>query len=493
MNVDDVLQIDVLEKRARDVLHEIATLRNSLRPVNQLPPEVLASCATFVSDADPRPIVALTHVCRYWRRAISSNPTSWASIATGWKRLVPLCLERAGAVPLVIDITVSDVKSDEDFLTSLLPHASRIGSLRLVGFASTEAVTDDLPGFFSSPMPNLTSLELQQTTEPAELFPSREAPIPPVFQNVARLVSLRLTRTPLYPTLFKISSLRELRLFEYASLFSFGTLVGFLDSNPNLECVALDVRLVADSVKTTPTRKVSLSRLKHLSITCSKAIDSKGLLSCISLPRGANVEVVFTGTGVSAELEPFLPSPPTSIRELLAPITVVRAQQTPREVHLSGNSSAFTFRSPRDPFGARGWLLLFSTTLVRELRVDPHPYRFSDQYLSDMMKDLPALEILVISKATVFPDGFFSALTKEPTLCPALRTIAFFDCDIDPDTMKKLGEALTRRRDSTAARVYRVVIVSNTVTMPDRTLVQQLRKSVPCVDVRMDDKLPDLS
>jgi len=334
-----------------------------LRPVNRLPPEVLVLCAAFVSSVDPRPIVVLTHVCRYWRKAISSNPTSWASIATGWKRLVPLCLERAGAVPLVVNITVSDVKSDEDFLKPLLPHTPRIGSLRLVGFASTEIVTDDLPGFFSSPMPNLTSLELQQTTEPAEVFPLSEATVPPAFQNTARLVSLHLTRTPLYPTLFNISSLRELKLLGYASPFDFGAFIRFLDSNLDLEYVALDVQFITDSVETACTRKVTLSRLQHLSITCSKAIDSKGLLSCISLPRGANVEVIFTGTGASVELEPFLPSPPTPIRELLAPITAVKSQQTPRELRLSGNGSAFTFRSPED--SADGWILLFSTTLVR--------------------------------------------------------------------------------------------------------------------------------
>ena len=71
-----VLQIDALVKRARDILNKVVTLRNSLRPVNCLPPEVLASCATFVSDTDPRPIVSLTHVCRYWWRSISSNPRS---------------------------------------------------------------------------------------------------------------------------------------------------------------------------------------------------------------------------------------------------------------------------------------------------------------------------------------------------------------------------------------------------------------------------------
>jgi len=462
-----------------------------LRPVNRLPPEVLASCATFVSDADPGPIIALTHVCRYWRRAISSNPTNWASISTGWKRLVPLCLERAGAVPLAVDITVSDVKRDKDFLRSLLPHTPRIGSLRLIGFASTEAVTDDLPGFFSLPMPNLTSLELQQTKKPAELFPSREALVPPVFQNTTRLVSLRLTRIPLYPTLFKISSLRELRLLGYTSPFDFGAFIGFLDSNLDLEYVVLDVQFIADTVETTPARKVTFSRLRHLSITCSKAIDSKGLLSCISLPRGVNIEVIYTKLDPPAALEQFLPSPPTPIRELLAPITVVKTQITPRELHLSGNGSTFTFRSSED--GAHGWLLLFSTTLVRELCMDPHPYVFDERALSPVMKFLPALEILAISRTTASSLGLFSALTEEPALCPVLKTIAFFDCDINPDEMQKLGEALTRRRDSTAARVYRVVIVSSTGKMPDHASVQQLRKTVPFVYIRMDDKLPDLS
>jgi hypothetical protein len=406
--------------------------------------------------------------------------------------LVPLCLERAGAVPLAVDITVSDVKNDEGFLNPLLFHTSRIGRLRLVGYASTEAVADDLPGFFSSPMLNLTSLELQQTAEPAELFPSSEALVPPVFQHVARLASLHLTRTPLYPTLFNISSLRELKLLGYASLFNFGTFVGFLHSNLELEYVVLDVQFITDSVETAPTRRVSLSRLQNLSITCSKAIDSKGLLSCISLPHGVDIEIISTKMDPSAELGSFLPSPPTPIRELLAPITAIRTQLTPRELHLSGNGSVFTFRSLENPLNAHREFVLFPTTLVRELYINIHPYSFTDVGLSKVMKRLPALEILAISEAAMFPAGLVSALTEEPVLCPVLRTIAFFDCEINPDIIKKLGEALTKRGDSAAARVYRVVIVNSTGTLLDRTSIQQLRRSVPCVEVRVDDKLPDL-
>ena len=175
-------------------------MRNSLRPVNRLPPEVLSSCATFVSaDNDPRPILPLTHVCRYWRKAISSDPMNWASIATGWKRLAPLCLERAGVVPLAVDITVTDIKMGDNFLETLIAHTSRISTLRLVGHSSIEAAENYLPSSFRSQTLNLTSLELEQTIEPVGLFPSSEAPVPSVFRNVSRLKSLRLTRTPFIP------------------------------------------------------------------------------------------------------------------------------------------------------------------------------------------------------------------------------------------------------------------------------------------------------
>ena len=188
--------------------------------MNRLPPEVLTSCATFVSDIDPRPIVSLTHVCRYWHSSISSNPRNWASISTGWKRLAPLCLERSGAAPLTFDITVSDARRSQDFLELLLPQISRIDSLRLTGYPFIEAAAVALPGFFDPPMPNLTSLELQQTIEPMESSPMVE-PSPQIFQNVAKLESLRLTRTPLYPAVFRITSLKELKLLGYTSPFHF--------------------------------------------------------------------------------------------------------------------------------------------------------------------------------------------------------------------------------------------------------------------------------
>jgi len=280
--------------------------------VNRLPPEVLTSCATFVSDADPRPIVPLTHVCRYWRSSINSNPRSWASISTGWKRLAPLCLERAGAIPLAVDIMVPDVNGNSNFLQALIPHVARISHLSLTGYPSIGVVADDPPGFFASPMPDLTSLELQQAAEPDELFPPSEAPAPPVFQSVSGLKSLHLTRTPLYRALFGIASLVELKLLGYTNPFHFETFMGFLGSNPDLETVALDVRFVEGSIGTTPLRMTSLPRLRHLSVTCAEPIDAKGLLSSVSLPRGTHLEV---SCSQWTTLVYCLPSPPPTYPE----------------------------------------------------------------------------------------------------------------------------------------------------------------------------------
>ena len=453
-----------------------------------MPPEVLTSCATFVSDTDPRPIVTLTHVCRYWRKSIVSNPRSWTSITTGWKRLGPLCLERAGAVPLAVDITVSDIGGGEDFLESLIPQTSKIGRLRLTGYSSVETVVDDLPGFFDSPMPNLTSLDLQQTTEPAELFPSNEAPVPPIFQDVTKLESLSLTQTPLYPVLLSVTSLRELKLLGYTSPFHFGTFLGFLGSNPDLERVVLDIQFVADSVEIAPTRMTPLPHLRHLSTTCARAIDAKGLLSCISLPHGTCLEV---SCSQKTTLDLLLPSPPTSIQTMLAPITIAKFQVTPWEFRVLGSNGFLSFRYPKTETWGGGFDL-FLTASIREFHMDITPWTFSFDGLGFLLAHLPALETLAFANAT-WATKAFDSLAGQPPRCPCLKTVVFFNCKLTPGALKEFEGVVVKRKDLATAWLYRVVIVGNPSTLPDYTVVQQLRQHVPCVDVRMDDKLPDLS
>ena len=407
---------------------------------------------------------------------------------------MPLCLERAGAVPLTVDISVPDIKNSENFASSLLPHTSRIRRLRLAGLSSVEAVADDLRGLFDSPMSNLASLELQQTLEPGGLFPSAGTPVPPVFQNVSKLESVHLTRTPLYPTLFSIPSLRELKLLGYTNPFDFGTLMNFLRSNLRLENLVLDLQFTANSVEGAPSgTKVSLPRLRDLSIICSRATDSRGLLSCISLPRGVHTEITSTLSDTSAELCSFLPSPLTPVIELLNPITTVKNQMTPRHLQVIGNSAKFTFRSPKGTTrDAHVDFIMFPTTAVRELYTNVYPNQYNDAAISDLVLALPTLEVLAVTK-TSFPAGLLPVLITEPVLWPTLKTVAFLDCNITADIVKKLGEAIAKRRYITGAQVFRVVIISSTGTPLSVTSIQELRKSVPCVEIRVDDKFPDLT
>jgi len=458
--------------------------------VNRLHPEVIALCAAFVSDTDPKSIIPLIHVCQYWRKAIASSPRNWAAIGSGWKRLVPLCFERSGAVPLSVKISVSDIKRDEDFLRVLTPHASRIFELSLTGYSSIESVADDLPGLFTSPMPPLTSLELEQTNQPTEAFPSNEASTPPVFRNLSKLRTLDFIRTPLYPAVFRIASLVELKLVDYASPFHFGKFIKFLHSNQNLEAIILDLQFSEGSKQIAPERKASLPQLQRLVFTCGSATDARALLSWVSLRRGSHITIRGSQSNPSANLASFLPSPPTPIREMLTPITAIECRSSD-SFHAFGEGK-LSFQPSKPPPRLYDGLDLFVAETVREFRI---AYAFDSQssgtFLSWPLERLPGLEALVFSK-THLPSGSLSALAKEDPLCPSLKTIAFFDCKVTGDVIKELEEVLAKRRDSTAARLYRVVIVNATHPLPNPQLIRRLKTFIPRVDAGMGDELPAL-
>ena len=455
--------------------------------MNRLPPEVITLCATFVSNTDPRPIVSLTHVCRYWRKAITSSPRNWASIGSDWKRLVHSCLERAGEVPLTVNIKISDVRGDEIFLKAILPHTSRIAHLSLTRYRSIEAVANVIPTLFISAMHNLISLELQQSSKPIELFPSRPAlPIP---WRLSRLTSLRLTQTPLYPALTNITSLVELNLVGYTTPFDFQKFTSFLSSNPDLQIITLDIQFVDHPPWVWSARTVSLPRLRYLSFTCADPIDARALFSSLYLPRGASLEVVGSQANQCFELYSFLPSPSTPIQEILAPITTIKYQNYPRAVQFYGKDSYLSFRCSQFPFGTYSEFSLFPITTVREFHVKIDPY--SD--LSWPLSQLPALETLVLVDVPTFPTQAFAFLTEQPVLCPSLKTIAFFDCVLNSKATKELEDGVARRKNSTAAWLHRIAIVRRSGALPDHKLIHRLRNYVPYVDARIDDKLPDLT
>ena len=457
-------------------------LKNPLRPANRLPPEIIALCAAIIPY--PKSTVSLTHVCRYWREAIISSPGNWTLIDSRWKRLVPTCLERSGAAPLTANIWLSNIQKDKDFIQALLPHVSRISHLSLTRYRSIRNLENLLPNFFASPMLNLTSLELEQEGESTDLFPSKAAPTPQLLQNVSKLKSLRLTGIPLYPVLYNIEPLVELKLVDYSVPFQ--KFIGFLESNLNLEILDLEITFDSDPVLTAPERGISFLRLQRLALSCDNAVDTRALLSSLSIPRGASVEV-HGSDWEPYDLASFLPCPSTHIQDLLAPITTIKYLHSPGRLHLFGNDGSFSFHTAHAPQKFYEEFGLFATGAVREFHLP-----FGNQHrLSWTLERLPALEALVISKGDIGPK-FFSALAEEPVLCQSLHTIAFLDCRVASEVIRELEGVLVKRGHSFAARLHRVVVINRTRELPDHYLISQLRKFVPRVDVAVGDELPDL-
>jgi len=237
-----------------------------------------------------------------------------------------------------------------------------------------------------------------------------------------------------------------------------------------------------------PLEGCPLARLRELSFTCVNAIDAKLLISSISFPRGVSLEVFSSRRKKDADLRSFLPSPPTPIQGLLAPIATIKCQDEPGVVQLYGNNSRFSFRCSGFRLDAYCGLSLFSTTAVREFHVQTN----SCHDLSRALLRLPALETLVLVGVTTFSDDSFKFLAEEPVLCPSLKTIAFFDCNLCSRTIGELEGVVTRRKNSMAAWLHRVVIVRRAGKLPDSKLIHRLRQVVPRVDARIDEELPDL-
>ena len=483
-----------MEKRTKGILREVVRLRNALQPVNRLPPEIIALCASFVPCTNPKPIVSLTHICRHWRGAIISSTSNWTLIGTKWARLAPLCLERAGVAPLTVTISTPGVRERDlaDFLRALFPHTTRISHLSLAMGSSIEGEMDKYPGFFAS-MPALTSLEHYRSEEPAKWFPSNEIPVPPLFQNVSKLTSLRLAQTPLYPTLFNITSLVELK-FNGCGIH-FRKFIGFLESNHSLETIVLELEFFGGSVSTSAERTVSLPRLRRLAITCEHSISARGLLSCLSFPSGVNIEVRECQVFSCGNLALFLPRPPTPIQELLAPITTMKSWVNSGGFHLSGGGGSFTFNFSENPLHYDQELELFATGTVRQLHIffDPRSsYVGPGDRRHWPFECLPALEVLIISGYRQ-ECGPLAPLAKDPALCPSLNTIALLDYLETPEAFKGLESMLVERENSTSARLHRIVIANKKRDMPNQIQsIGRLRELVARVDTIVGDDLPDL-
>jgi hypothetical protein len=112
--------------RVPEIWRKARNARNSLAPINKLPPETLARVAAFLNPG--RQLRNATAVCQHWRTILFLFPWLWNTIHCSNRAHFEVCLERSKPAPLEVQLHAPHFHLFE----YLLPHTSRLVALAVL-------------------------------------------------------------------------------------------------------------------------------------------------------------------------------------------------------------------------------------------------------------------------------------------------------------------------------------------------------------------------
>ena len=288
----NISQTNTLKSHALQFLNAIDYLTNSLQPMNLLPPEMVSRIATYLIDEAEyyRPLLAATHISRYWRETILGCSSLWTSIDSRHPRLAGVCMERSKAAGLVVKLRPGVTL---DFVSALRLHTRRIKAL------DVKMPPSDFQQLLPQLDPHLMRLE-SMTLDLNSVYPLPCVSFSPLLSlDMSGLKVLEVQNVLLMPPFPRPTNLSRLSI-----VFSDGCLSTLLDliaANPHLEEILIISRV---SDPTHPSGAIiPLPRLRVLNLTLPwHAI--RTLLRRISLPPSANLTVTTT----MHEKKEFLPT-----------------------------------------------------------------------------------------------------------------------------------------------------------------------------------------
>ena len=470
-----------------DALRLLHSFRNLSQPVNRFPPEILSRIIRYVTHEDGTDAlltISLTRVCRYWREFIISTPRNWTSISNRYKNLAELSLQRAKAAPLKIDLDMYQFRWKSKFSRLINPYVQNIKTIHFSGFEKVKDLKQSLPNFPQS-VPNLQSLTLAKYKHASQESHS----IDPCESLAPSLKSLKLVGVPLCHSFLRLRALTELNFNVHWLDFHLDTLLDFLEENHSLQIVTLGIRFREPSLRHSQRGTAIMNRLQHLSINTPDAMDGKALISNIVLRRGAHLELVI---GTHKRLKDLLPgTPPTQLSNLLSPI-FMECQYKSRSIsiQLRGPNGSFSFQEFYEGEKPSVESHLLPLTSVREFRlIHPKSAQVSSRHDVFNPSFFPALEALAVACGT-WASHILSNLLSNPSFPPSLKTLAFLNCNLSGDFMEELTRFASDRKNTTSAKLRRVVIIDSQGNLPTIASIDTLGEHVPIVDIRVGKELP---
>lgn len=433
-----------LDAGAKRLFIRLEELKNSLQPVQQLPSDIIVEIATYLDpracNGDHQPLITMSHVCRYWREALVSNPKSWCFLRSEYLDLFPLFLERSGSYPLEVDLT------DTWFsyaIQHLIPYASRLESLRCyVDEANAEFLW------------TLSKLDHSPNLQTFSIVANRAPPVAPqltemglISGDMSNLRTLELLPLPVTPQFAGFRRLTNLRLdVVYSTLTD---VLDLLAANPSLE----KVRLLGNFDESEDERAVGsipLGCLQFLSVErCTPCI----FLEKLTFPRNARI---FIRYNLISNLIPLAFTLPRSMGkyENLQGLTCLHVLIGPQDdvyVDATGpnGSVALRFMGLRDVSPACNAIASLSTREITQFVCELHPALTSMEIgkVTRLMDILPDVEeITLVHFGGADTQDFLSAL-KNTRGWTRLLGLKFVHCRQVNDWIGDLIQVAAERND----------------------------------------------
>jgi hypothetical protein len=408
-----------------DVLHLIRSWRNQLAPINQIPPEIFALLPDFLdTNKWDQDVIALTHVCRAWRKVFISRSSLWIDLDCLDEDKTRVYLERSKSSPINLVLVRNGGLPPRDPFFQIIPHA--IGRLKTLYAKGTPEHLQDITAQLSQPAPLLETLAIHGGCESE---PHR-SPVLPSTLFGGDLSSLR--------NLCLISVRTELPWRNMVNLTSFilsdmppgevsaGQVLGFFEAAPHLrEAEFHSTTLAADAQNKRLVSPTCLERMELIDCDSSSL-----LLNHLLIPAGT--ELTIQAESLGSLIEDHLPRSLDNLRNLSNFTTIqLRLDRWSPRIRFSGPNGQVSMIAAAHGIDPACLVLeslaRFDTSKTERLKIkrgDPlssdFPYR---AFLP--MKDLRTLTLCRCVK----PDTFISALypntsSSEAVVCPKLVELA---------------------------------------------------------------------
>jgi len=334
-----VLQALAIEEDLSKALYIARSIRNTLAPINKLPPELLAAITTFVDDPFRRTADCANlqffcaTVCRYWRNSLLAFPRIWSSVDTTNSRHMNLYLARSKEVPL--HVNYGWMTRPGVFEKNIIPERHRLLSLSIpLDGAPHQYVAQS----FLEPAESLRMLDMWMAHQQFPISATLMATISRFAPNIT-VLQLHDITTDL--SSFKFPTLTKLTFHVTTPTIwnpNAAGLVRFLKHSPFLE--ELDLRLPECFKADASAGTVALAHLKSAafnghSIPKNKSIGVSVLPHLVLPNQSITLDVQTRTRAFSSDTSPFI-----SVIQL-GDAVLPRQSITAATIHIKDDPSGF--------------------------------------------------------------------------------------------------------------------------------------------------------